>query len=54
MYLAGLGHGVTAVDGSTVGLDKARRLAAARGVAISTAPAWRGCARARGIMVPAR
>ena len=33
-YLAGLGHRVVAVDQSEVGLAKARRLAAARGLAI--------------------
>jgi len=36
VYLAALGHAVTAVDGSAVGLDKARRLAAERGVSIET------------------
>lgn len=36
VYLAGLGHAVTAVDQSAVGLEKARRLAAARGVTIET------------------
>ncbi|MGD8276862.1 MAG: class I SAM-dependent methyltransferase [Gemmatimonadota bacterium] len=36
VYLAGLGYEVTAVDGSSVGLDKARRLAAERGVALET------------------
>ncbi|MEZ4701991.1 MAG: class I SAM-dependent methyltransferase [Rhodothermales bacterium] len=36
VYLAGLGHAVTAVDSSSVGLDKARRLAATRGVEIAT------------------
>jgi SAM-dependent methyltransferase len=35
-HLAALGHAVTAVDQSATGLAKARRLAAARGVAIST------------------
>ncbi len=35
-YLAGLGHAVTAVDQSAVGLDKASRLAASRGVALRT------------------
>ena len=35
-YLAMLGHRVTAVDQSEVGLAKARRLAASRGVAIET------------------
>ncbi len=36
VYLAGLGCDVTAVDGSSVGLEKARRLAAERGVALHT------------------
>jgi len=36
VYLAGLGHEVTAVDASSVGLGKARRLAAERGVALET------------------
>jgi len=36
VYLAGLGHDVTALDGSAVGLEKARRLAEAKGVAIRT------------------
>lgn len=36
VYLAGLGHAVTAVDQSAVGLEKARRLAAARGVTLET------------------
>jgi len=36
VFLAGRGHAVTAVDQSTVGLAKARRLAAARGVALTT------------------
>ncbi|MCG6897413.1 MAG: methyltransferase domain-containing protein [Thiocapsa sp.] len=36
VFLAGLGHRVTALDGSRVGLEKARRLAADRGVAIDT------------------
>lgn len=31
-YLAGLGHAVTSVDASSVGLEKARKLAAAKGV----------------------
>lgn len=35
-HLAGLGLAVTALDGSAVGLEKARRLAAARGVAVQT------------------
>lgn len=34
VHLAGLGHRVTGVDASRVGLDKARRLAAGRGVEI--------------------
>jgi SAM-dependent methyltransferase len=36
VYLAALGHEVTGVDGSSVGLAKARELAAARGVTITT------------------
>ena len=36
VYLAGLGHHVTAVDQSVVGLEKAARLAAEHGVAIDT------------------
>ena len=36
VHLAALGHRVTAIDQSEVGLAKARRLAAARGVAIAT------------------
>ncbi len=36
VYLAGLGHQVTAVDASAVGLEKARALADERGVKIST------------------
>jgi len=36
VYLAALGHPVTAVDSSPVGLDKARRLARRRGVEIET------------------
>ncbi len=36
VYLAGLGHEVTAVDSSTVGLAKAEALAAERGVQINT------------------
>lgn len=36
VYLASLGHEVTGVDGSGVGLAKAQELAAARGVAINT------------------
>jgi SAM-dependent methyltransferase len=36
VYLAGLGHEVTAVDASTVGLTKAEALADERGVAIET------------------
>ncbi|MGB7769440.1 MAG: methyltransferase domain-containing protein [Verrucomicrobiia bacterium] len=39
VHLATLGHHVTAVDQSEVGLAKARRLAAARGVEIETVPA---------------
>ncbi|HQY59897.1 MAG: class I SAM-dependent methyltransferase [Myxococcales bacterium] len=35
-YLAGLGHDVTAVDFSPEGLQKARRLAAERGVSLTT------------------
>ena len=35
-YLAGLGHRVVAVDQSEVGLAKARRLAADRGLAVET------------------
>jgi SAM-dependent methyltransferase len=35
-FLAGRGHAVTAVDQSAVGLDKARRLAVDRGVALTT------------------
>ena len=35
-YLAEIGHDVVAVDGSSVGLEKARRLAAERGVKIQT------------------
>jgi SAM-dependent methyltransferase len=35
VFLSGLGHAVTAVDGSAVGLAKARRLAAEHGTAIS-------------------
>src|SRR3954463_9690297 len=35
-YLAGLGHRVVAVDQSEVGLAKARRLAADRGLTIET------------------
>ena len=38
-YLAGLGHRVVAVDQSEVGLAKARRLAADRGLTIETIPA---------------
>lgn len=34
VYLAGQGHRVTAFDGSGVALDKARKLAAERGVAV--------------------
>lgn len=36
VFLAGLGHEVTAVDASSVGLAKADRLAAERGVSITT------------------
>lgn len=36
VFLASRGHAVTAVDQSEIGLGKARRLAAARGVAIAT------------------
>jgi SAM-dependent methyltransferase len=36
VWLAEQGHAVTAVDGSAVGLAKARRLAASRGVRIET------------------
>lgn len=36
VFLAGLGHVVTAVDQSAVGLEKARRFAAARGVTLET------------------
>ena len=36
VHLAGLGHAVTAVDQSAVGMAKARKLAAAKGVAIET------------------
>ncbi|HLP07047.1 MAG TPA: methyltransferase domain-containing protein [Opitutaceae bacterium] len=36
VHLAALGHAVTAVDQSEVGLAKAARLAAARGVALTT------------------
>jgi SAM-dependent methyltransferase len=39
VHLATLGHRVTAVDQSEVGLAKARRLAGARGVKIETVPA---------------
>ncbi len=38
-YLASLGHQVTAVDQSEVGLAKAKRLAAERGLTIETMPA---------------
>lgn len=38
-YLASLGHPVTAVDQSAVGLAKAARLAGARGLTIQTVPA---------------
>ncbi|MBU8895350.1 SAM-dependent methyltransferase [Corallococcus sp. H22C18031201] len=36
VHLASLGHDVTAVDASNVGLDKAKKLAAARGVTVHT------------------
>ncbi|HEY3270853.1 MAG TPA: class I SAM-dependent methyltransferase [Geothrix sp.] len=36
VYLAGLGHAVTAVDLSPVGLARAQELAASRGVALTT------------------
>lgn len=36
VFLAGLGHTVIAVDQSSVGLEKAQRLAAEKGVAIET------------------
>jgi len=36
VFLAGLGHAVTAVDQSTVGLARAGELAASRGVALTT------------------
>lgn len=36
VFLAGLGHRVTGVDGSAVAVDKAKRLAAERGVADAT------------------
>ncbi len=39
VWLAGLGHEVVAVDSSRVGLAKAARLAAERGVALTTIPA---------------
>jgi SAM-dependent methyltransferase len=39
VYLASLGHAVTAVDHAEAGLAKARRLAAARGVALETVTA---------------
>lgn len=39
VYLAGLGHEVTAVDSSRVGLEKARRLADEKGVEIETVQA---------------
>lgn len=35
VYLAGLGHKVTAMDGSEVGVAKAQRLAAAKGVQVA-------------------
>lgn len=36
VFLAGLGHGVTALDASAVGLEKARRLAESRGLSVRT------------------
>jgi SAM-dependent methyltransferase len=36
VYLAGLGHEVTGVDGSSVGLEKLQRLARERGLTVST------------------
>lgn len=36
VHLAALGHAVTAVDQSAVGLEKARRLAAGKGVSLET------------------
>lgn len=36
VFVAGLGHRVTSVDASSVALEKARKLAAGRGVAIET------------------
>lgn len=39
VWLAGQGHSVLAVDASAVGLEKAQRLAAQRGVTIATAVA---------------
>ncbi|HEX9010437.1 MAG TPA: class I SAM-dependent methyltransferase [Holophagaceae bacterium] len=39
VFLAGLGHAVTAVDQSAVGLARAAELAASRGVAITTVAA---------------
>ena len=36
VYLAGLGHGVTAMDLSTIGLEKAQALAKERGVELTT------------------
>lgn len=36
VYLAGLGYQVTAMDASAMGMEKARRLAAARGVWVAT------------------
>ncbi|MFT3782190.1 MAG: methyltransferase domain-containing protein [Nibricoccus sp.] len=35
-YLAGLGHTVTAIDQSALGMEKARRLAASRGLHVDT------------------
>lgn len=39
VHLAGLGHAVTAVDQSAVGLAKAQRLAATKGVSVATVAA---------------
>ncbi len=39
VFLAGLGHRVTGVDGSAKGLEKARQLAEARGVGLTTVQA---------------
>ena len=43
VWLAAKGYAVTAVDASSVGLGKAQRLAAAKGVAIATAHADLSC-----------